>query len=50
MSITLQLAEGQIYKEIIKSPIIYRGDHSKVRAKDHNGVSNPALKGLGLQE
>ncbi|MDK2413008.1 MULTISPECIES: hypothetical protein [Dolichospermum] len=38
MSINLQLAEGQIYKEIIKSPIIYRGDHSKVRAKDHNGI------------
>jgi len=26
------------YKEIIKSPIIYRGDHSGVRAKDHNGM------------
>jgi hypothetical protein len=38
------------YKEIIKLLIIYHSDHSRVRAKDHNRVSNPALKGLGLQE
>jgi hypothetical protein len=38
------------YKEIIKLLIIYHSDHSRVRAKDHNRVSNPTLKGLGLQE
>ncbi len=26
------------YKEIIKSPIIYRCDHSEVRAKEQNGM------------